>query len=143
MSVIAVMAMTRPIMILATLLFAAGLTVPAFSPALADQSANQTSAPPSALSAQFTAFLTDVLAGRLPASGISDQMKSALTPAVIAQVGGSFAPLGKFQKLQFVRQDTVQGYQRYHYVAVFDKGTQGLMFVVDSNGNIAGFFKDQ
>jgi hypothetical protein len=136
--------MTRPIMILASLLFVVGLVFPAFSPALADQSAtSQTSAPPSALTAQLTAFLTDVLAGRLPATGISDQMKSALTPALIAQIGGAFAPLGKFQKLQFVRQDTVQGYQRYHYVAVFDKGTQGLIFVVDSNGNIAGFSKDQ
>jgi hypothetical protein len=110
----------------------------------ADQSAaSQPVAPDSALTARFSTFLTDVLAGRLPATGLSDPMKAAFTSDVLAQVDTAFAGLGTFQKLQFVREDTVQGYQRYHYVAVFDKGAQPLMFVLDSSGNIAGFFKDQ
>jgi hypothetical protein len=37
----------------------------------------------------------------------------------------------------------MQGYERYHYLAVFEKGSRGFMFIVDSNGTIAGFFEDQ
>lgn len=114
----------------------------------ADQPAAAASAAPvgppdAALTARFSAFLSDVLAGRLPPSGVSDRMKAAFTPDMLAEVDTLFAPLGTFQTLQFAREDTVQGFQRYHYIAVFDKGTQALMFVLDSNGNIAGFFKDQ
>ncbi len=120
------------------------LTLPPSRLVAADQpSAVQPAAPSTALTARFTAFLTDVLAGHLPATGLSDAMKAGFTPQLISQVDGSFTPLGSFQKLQFVRQDTLDGYQRYHYVAVFDKGSQPLLFVLDSSGNIAGFFKDQ
>ena len=103
--------------------------------------ASQAVLPDSALTARFTTFLTDVLAGHLPATGVSDAVKSGFTPDLLAQVDSSFAALGVFQNLQYVSQDTMQGYQRYHYVAVFDKGTQPLLFVLDSNGDIAGFFK--
>jgi hypothetical protein len=128
----------------ATLLLITGLGWTLSSPALADQPAtSQTSAPDGALTARFSAFLTDVLAGHLPSGGVSDAMKSGFTPQLISQVDSSFAALGTFQKLQFVRQDSVQGYQRYHYVAVFDKGTQALMFVLDAKGDIAGFFNDR
>ncbi len=110
----------------------------------ADQPATaQTAAPSTALTARFTAFLTDVLAGRVPATGLTDAMKTGLTPQLLSQIDGSFAPLGAFQRLQFVRQDTLEGYQRYHYVAIFAKGTQPLMFVLEAGGNVAGFFKDQ
>jgi Protein of unknown function (DUF3887) len=119
----------------------AGLALPQAAGAQATPAPTVT--PDSALTARFSTFLTDVLAGRLPPAGISDAMKTALTPNMLAQIDAMLAPLGTFQKLQFVREDAVQGYQRYHYVAVFDKGTQPLMFVLDSNGNIAGFFKDQ
>jgi hypothetical protein len=101
------------------------------------------SAPDSAMTARFAAFLTDVLAGKLPSSGISDTMKTKFTPDLISQVDNNLSPLGAFQSLKFVRQDTIQGFARYHYVATFDKGTVPLNFVLDSDGNIAGFFKDQ
>jgi hypothetical protein len=99
--------------------------------------------PDAALTARFSTFLTDVLAGSLPSTGISDAMKTAFTPSVVSQVQGLFGPLGSFQKLQYVREDAAQGYQRYHYTAVFEKGTAPLIFILDSSGNIAGFFKDQ
>ncbi len=120
-----------------------GFTLPPSRLVAADQpAAVQSAAPSTALTARFTAFLTDVLAGRLPATGLSDAMKAGFTPQLISQVDGLFTPLGSFHQLQFVRQDTLDGYQRYHYVAVFDKGSQPLLFVLDSSGNIAGFFKD-
>jgi hypothetical protein len=99
--------------------------------------------PDAALTARFSAFVTDVLAGQLPATGVTDTMKTAFTPSVMGQVKTAFAPLGSFQKLQFTHEDSVQGYQRFHYIAVFDKGTQPVIFVIDSNQNIAGFFADQ
>lgn len=109
----------------------------------ADQPAASQTAPDSALTARFAAFLTGVLAGHLPATGVSDKMKAAFTPDLLSQVDTLFAPLGGFKSLQFVSQDSAQGFQRYHYIAVFDRGTQPLLFVLDSSGNIAGFFKDQ
>ena len=101
------------------------------------------SASESAMTARFTEFLTDVIAGKLPPTGISEMMKTKFTPDLVAQVDKNLAPLGAFQGIKFVRQDSAQGYQQYHYVATFAKGTLPLLFVVDSDGNIAGFFKDQ
>jgi hypothetical protein len=119
------------------------LAQPAAAVAQADQPTNSTaSAPDSALTSRFTAFFKQVLAGHAPGGNISPQMKSGLTPQLISQIDGAFASYGTFRRLDFVHQDSLQGYQRYHYTAVFDKGSQGLMFVVDSNGTIAGFFQD-
>jgi hypothetical protein len=112
-------------------------------PATTAPAAPAPAAPDAALTARFSGFLSDVLAGRVPATGMSDQMKAALTPDMLAQVDAAFKPLGAFQKLQYVREDAAQGYDRYHYIAVFANGTLPLIFVTDSNGNIAGFFKDQ
>lgn len=70
-------------------------------------------------------------------------MKTAFTQSAMDQVKTMYAPLGAFQRLEFTREDAVQGYQRFHYIAIFDKGTQPVIFVIDSNQNIAGFFADQ
>jgi hypothetical protein len=94
------------------------------------------------LTVAFTTFFTDVLAGRVPSGNLTAAMKAALTPVVVSQIDSMFSSLGGFQKLQYVRQDALQGYQRYHYVASFDKGQMGIMFVTDANGALAGFFKD-
>lgn len=123
----------------------AGLAIPLAPPAAAQEPpATAQPAPPpnSALTARFTSFFKNVLAGHTPSSGVTDQVKQGLTPDLLAQIDGTFASLGKFKKLQFVRQDSGQGYQRYHYTAMFDNGTQDVLFVLDSNGLIAGFFKD-
>jgi len=133
---------------LAKLVLLGALISASTAPALAQQpAASQAPPPSSALTTQFTTFLTDILAGHVPATGISDKMQSALTPDVISAIDSNLAPLGTFQKLQYVSQDSAEGYQRYHYIAVFNKGTQPhllpLLFVLDSSGNIAGFFKDQ
>lgn len=101
------------------------------------------SAPAAALTARFADFLTDVLAGKLPATGISERMKTAFSPDLISQIDSNLAPLGTFQKLEFVGQDSQQGFTRYHYTAVFLKGAQPFMFVLNSNSDIAGFFKDE
>jgi hypothetical protein len=130
------------------LLFACGA-----APAIADQAATPqpaTSAAPAApgstpdpaLTARFTDFMTSILAGRLPPTGISDAVRSGLTPALLKQVDDSLSALGAFDSLRYVGVDSLQGYQRYHYIAVFANGTQPLMFVLDSKGDIAGFFKD-
>ena len=87
--------------------------------------------------------MAGVLAGQLSATGITDAMKTAFTPTIIDQVRTNFAPLGNFQRLQFTHEDGAAGFTRFHYIAIFDKGTQPVIFVLDSNQNIAGFFVDQ
>jgi hypothetical protein len=140
---------------LSKLAFAAllcGLTMTAAGPAYAQpapagQPAPQApeSAPPpdSALTGRFTGFFTTVLGGHVPGGGISAQMRQGFTQQLLGQIDAAFAGLGKFRDLQFVRADTMTQYQRYHYLAVFEKGSQGVMFVVDSNNTIVGFFEDQ
>lgn len=94
------------------------------------------------LTAQFTTFFTDVLAGKVPTQGLTDEMQSALSPAVVSQLQQFYRTLGTFQKLSFKTQDSVQGFARYHYTAVFQNGSPGVMFVVDSSDRIAGFFNE-
>jgi hypothetical protein len=128
----------------AILLLAATLAAPLCARALAGPPApSATAAPDAALTSRFAAFLTDVLAGKLPATGVTKEMAAAFTPEIIGQVQSNLSPLGAFKQLQFVSKANVQGYQRFHYTGVFAKGSLPLLFVVDSNGNIAGFFADQ
>lgn len=115
----------------------AGAAVPAPTPSSSPQPP-----PDPALTARFSSFLAQVLAGKMPSSNVSDEVKHGLTPQLLGQIRGSFASLGHFHRLEFVRQDSVQQYRQYHYRAVFDNGSQGVMFVVDSSGLIAGFFQD-
>ncbi|MBV8725484.1 MAG: hypothetical protein JO078_07695 [Candidatus Eremiobacteraeota bacterium] len=118
-----------------------GAPPPGAAPAAAPSSSPQPPPDP-ALTARFSNFLTQVLAGKMPSSNVSDEVKHGLTPQLLGQIRGSFASLGHFHRLEFVRQDSVQQYRQYHYRAVFDNGSQGVMFVVDSSGLIAGFFQD-
>jgi bifunctional DNA-binding transcriptional regulator/antitoxin component of YhaV-PrlF toxin-antitoxin module len=99
--------------------------------------------PDAALTARFTSFFQDILAHRVPSTPMIPKMRSSLTPANISQIDQTFASYGAFKDLTYVAHDTLQGYQRYHYRANFAKGSQGLMFVTDASGAIAGFFKDQ
>ncbi len=129
---------------LAVALLALGFALAAPSLARAGQQpAGQATAPDQTPTARFTAFFADVLAGRVPSTSLTPEMKAGLTSELLSQLSAFYATFGTFQKLEFVDQDIVQGYQRYHYVATFDKGTQGVMFVTDASGAIAGFFKDQ
>jgi len=100
-------------------------------------------APDASLTARFTAFFEDLLAHRVPSTPMIPQMKTSLTPSAISQLDQSFASLGAFKDLTYVSHDAVENYQRYHYRGNFANGTQQLMFVLDSSGAIAGFFKDQ
>ena len=121
------------------LLFVVGAL--AASPVFAQQ---PSAAPPpdSSLTARFSSFFSDVLAGRVPSNNVSPQVRSGLTPQLLSQIRGSFASLGTFRQLQYVRQDAAQGYRRFHYSAVFENGNQGVMFVVDTSNTIVGFFED-
>ena len=130
-----------------------GLTLGLAGPALAQpapptgqaapQAPESPPAPDSALTGRFTGFFTTVLAGHVPGGGISAEVRQGLTQQLLGQIDAAFAALGKFRELQFVRADTMAQYQRYHYLAVFEKGSQGVMFVLDSNNTIVGFFEDQ
>ena len=100
-------------------------------------------APDSSLTDRFTAFVQDLLAHRVPSTPMIAQMHTALTPSAINEIDQSFASLGAFHNLTYLSHDTLQGYQRYHYRGNFANGTQPLMFVLDSSGAMAGFFKDQ
>ncbi len=119
----------------------AALAIGLGSPAVAQQAATTQTAPAQATTARFSSFLSDVLVGRVP-GGISETMKSQ-SSAMLSQIGTAFKPLGTFQSLKFVREDSLQGYRRYHYSAIFEKGSKAVIFVTDSNGTIVGFFEDQ
>lgn len=123
-------------------LLAVGLASPPAFGAAGQPATAPATAPDQTLTARFTAFFADVLAGRVPSTNLTPEMKAGLTSGLLSQLAAFYATFGTFEKLEFVGQDTVQGYERYHYTATFDKGTQGVMFVTDTNGAIAGFFKD-
>ena len=95
-----------------------------------------------AKTAQFQTFFTTILAGRVPTQGVTAQMAAGFSAALVTQIDDNLAPFGKFQKLQFVSEDSAQGYDRYHYTAIFEKGSRNFLFVLDATGNIAGFFRD-
>jgi len=118
---------------------AAALTGGAF--ASTGRPASAQSAPSSSVTAGFTTFLSDVLAGRVPPN-ISSTLKTQ-SSQLISGVRTTFASLGTFRRLEFVREDTLQGYHRYHYRAVFDKGSRSVAFVTDANGTILGFLANQ
>jgi hypothetical protein len=129
---------------LAVVSLLAGIAASSTSPAPAQQPpAASAPAPDSALTGRFSSFFTQILGRHIPSGNLSPQLKSGLTPTLLAQIDNAFGQYGTFRRLQFVSQDSMQGYQRYHYSAVFDKGSQGVMFVVDSNGTIVGFFQDR
>jgi hypothetical protein len=98
-------------------------------------------APPAGVTAGFTTFLSDVLSNRVPPN-ISTTIQAQASQMDTA-IKGAFASLGAFRRLAFVRQESMQGYHRYHYTAQFEKGSQGVVFVTDSSGTIVGFFVDQ
>ena len=93
-----------------------------------------------ALTQRFTAFFTSLLSGKVTTDGLSDAMVGALKPAVVAQLGQYFGKVGSFQRLQYAGEDSLQGYRRYHYNAVFGAGSQPVTFVLNSAGKIDGFF---
>ena len=95
-----------------------------------------------AKSRRFSTFLTTLLAGKTQPTGMDDAMQRALTPNRILEIRHTFAPFGTFQRLQFLGEDEVQGYRRYHYIAIFSQGKQGTLFVLDSLGKIGGFFEE-
>jgi hypothetical protein len=107
------------------------------------QGASATSSvPPSgAVTARFSTFLSQVLSGKTPSGNVSEKLKTGLTPQLVAQLRGSVASYGTFRRLEFLSRDTIQNYDRYRYVAVFDSGKQGFLFVTDSSGQLVGFFE--
>lgn len=102
--------------------------------------ASAQSAPSSAVTKNLTAFLADVLAGHTP-SHISSTMQQQ-SAQLISGVKQTLGTLGTFHRLDYVREESMQGYHRYHYRAVFEKGTRGLAFITDSNGTVVGFEED-
>jgi hypothetical protein len=93
-----------------------------------------------ALTAAFRSFLESMLDGVLDPSNLSDAMKAALSPDKVDQVRQYFAKYGKFESLKYLSEDSVEGYRRYHYEAIFSGGSQPLMFVMNSSGKLDGFF---
>jgi len=96
----------------------------------------------SAKTARFAAFFSDILADRVPDQNLTDKMTAALTPARVSEICALYTHFGKFQHLQFLGTDSLQGYDRYHYAAIFAGGKQAVLFVLDSQSKIAGFFNE-
>lgn len=121
-----------------------GAAPPGPSPApTTEPAAPSAPAPTSKQTADFTGFFTTVLAGHVPGGNISSQVRQGFTQQVLGQIDAAFAGDGKFRELQFVSADTMQQYLRYHYMAVFENGSQGIVFILDSDGTIVGFFQDK
>lgn len=91
---------------------------------------------------RFTTFLQGILAGKLAERDLTEAMKTALTPEHIAEIRQQYRANGALKGLRFLGQDQLEGFDRYHYVATFDQGTQGMIFVLDSGGRLAGFFNE-
>lgn len=107
--------------------------------AVADAQA-QAAAEDPALTQRFAKFFTSMLSGTLDATGLSPAMTSGLTPDKVKQLAAYFNKNGTFVKLQYRSQDTVEGYRRYHYTAVFSGGSQAMMFVLNAKDELDGFF---
>ena len=93
-----------------------------------------------ALTQRFTKFFSSLLSGKLDKTGLSSAMAAAMTPETVQQISQYFAKDGTFLKLQYLDRDTLDGYQRYHYGAVFSGASQPVMFVLDAKGDLSGFF---
>jgi hypothetical protein len=102
--------------------------------------ASAQSAPSGAVTERFTSFLAYVLAGHAPPH-ISSTMQQQ-SSQLISGVKQTLGTLGTFRRLEYVREESMQGYHRYHYRGVFDKGTRGLAFITDDKGTIVGFAED-
>jgi hypothetical protein len=102
--------------------------------------ASAQTAPSSATTERLTTFLTDVLAGHTPPhiSSTLQQQSSQL----ISGVKDTLGTLGTFHRMEYLRQESMQGYHRYHYRAYFEKGARGVAFITDSNGTVVGFEED-
>jgi D-alanyl-D-alanine carboxypeptidase len=107
--------------------------------AVADAQA-QSGAEDTALTQRFTKFVVSLLSGTADTTGLGPTMTSALTQDAVKQLAAYFTTDGTFVKLQYVSQDAVEGYRRYHYTAVFSGGSQAMTFVLDSHNDLAGFF---
>jgi hypothetical protein len=117
---------------------------PAQAASAAAQAASQTAvdaAKAAPLTDRFTAFFASLLAARVPGDEMTDAFKRAMTPSTLGELRKLFAANGTFERLQFVSDDEVGGYHRYHYTAVFSAGNQPVTFVLDTNDAIAGFFR--
>ena len=93
-----------------------------------------------AKTAMFTTFTRDLLKGRVDGANIDIAMKAALTPTEVAHIQARFAQDGTFIGLRFLGDDKIEVFRRYHYAGQFSVHTVPLIFVLDGNGKIAGFF---
>lgn len=131
---------------------AIALAAMALPPAVRAQSPPATAAPSSspspaptpdlALVQEFEAFFNDVLAGRTPTQNLTAQMRSSMTAAALAPVKAYYDSLGTLSQLQYLNEDVLGGYRRYHFMALFSNGSQKVMFVLDPSGQITGFFDE-
>ncbi|HEY3674434.1 MAG TPA: hypothetical protein VGK84_00420 [Candidatus Tumulicola sp.] len=112
------------------------------STAAASSSPSPAPTPDLALVQQFETFFNDVLAGQPPTQNLTSQMRTSMTPAALAPVEQYYASLGTLSQFQYLFEDRINGYRRYHFLATFSNGSQKIMFVLDSSGDIAGFFDE-
>ena len=115
---------------------------PASSAAVPSSSPSAAPTPELALVQQFEAFFNDVLAGQTPTQNLTSQMRSAMTPAALAPVKEYYASLGTLTQMQYLSTDQAGGFTRYHFLATFSNGSQKVMFVLDQDGEITGFFDE-
>lgn len=96
-----------------------------------------------ALTQRFTSFLNTMIHGQAPpANDLSPEMARALSQAAVSSIARQIASMGTFEKLEYVSADSNGPYRRYHYRAKFSSGVQPMVFVLDANQKLAGFFNE-
>jgi hypothetical protein len=90
------------------------------------------------LTARFYAFLQGLIAGKVDERQLTDAMRNALSPAVIANTAQFYSRNGTLLKLQFVSGDQQGPYHRYQYLAVFGGAKKPILFVLDGEAKLAG-----
>jgi hypothetical protein len=91
------------------------------------------------ITARAKEWLHRLQTGNIDRSQLEEKMNAALTPDVVKQISGKFAPLGDPQSFTPLGQQSVTGdMTAYVYRVVFKSTTLNEVFILDKDGKIAG-----
>jgi len=83
-------------------------------------------------------WLDRIQANNIDRSALTDEVNSALTPALVQQVSAQLAPLGKPTAFEYLGSQVVQGVTVYRFEATFASTKLYELLGIDASGKIAG-----
>jgi hypothetical protein len=92
------------------------------------------------LTKRFSQFLGRVLACDLDIDGVCDRITKALTPDVVDRIRDCLIGDGTLGTLQLVSVDHIGSYTRYHYKVLPKTKTAQVVFLLEEESCICGFF---